>query len=143
MPLHNISSDGRICIGSAAADPGASVGQHIDRLISNFWNSTFNDDIQPHGMPYGDYAEWQAETEINANCWQQWDWLPTAPYATTLNQFIDQPHSRLDPVSNQNAIPDVPMGATWGRFNEWFNDLPEEARLRLIEATREREQVPA
>ena len=139
LPLHNISSDGRICFGSAAADPGATIGQHLNLLINNFWNSTFNDDIQPRGMPYNDYAAWQAASEEDPNCWQTWDWDPNGRYATTLNDLIPEAHSRLDPVEHQNVIPEVPLGATWGRFNEWFTALPEEARLRLQEATRERQ----
>jgi hypothetical protein len=132
LPTNNVSRDGRICFGSAAAEPGANIGEHLDSCVTQFWNSNFNQDIRPN-IPHGTYDEWARLTETNPNIWQTWTWDANISPPITLAQALEASSDRVTAIDVVNGIPNIPMRPTWGRVNEWVNnDLTTEQRLRLL-----------
>jgi hypothetical protein len=73
LPVNNVYDNGGICFGTAAAPPGANLGEHIDNLVSAFWNSQFNMDVRPR-LPYDSYETWDQATQDNQLAWMNWDW---------------------------------------------------------------------
>jgi hypothetical protein len=45
--------------------------------------------------------------------------------------------TRMSPMVSADPIPEVPLGATFGRINQWFDEMDEPTRQRLIVAARQ------
>lgn len=134
MPVNNVNTDGRICFGTAAAEAGENIGQHIDNLVMTFWNSNFNYDITPRLPGYADYAEWEKDSKLDPVCWMKWDWNNWGAYTTKLREISGMTDDRLTPAIALDPIPELPIGPTFGRATEWLQSLSEADRTRLIAA---------
>lgn len=139
LPINNVYQDGRICFGTAAADPGQNIGDHIDALIINFWNANFNYDVWPHLPGFADYREWQKATQDDPTCWLKWPWNDRAKWDTRTYKvaaLLKIAEDRLSPAILPNAIPDLPMSPTFGRAAEWVSTLSEANKRLLLAALR-------
>ena len=130
LPTNNVYRDGNICFGTAATDPGQNIGEHIDGLVTAFWNSNFNQDVRPT-LPFGSYEAWATHTAEDPNCWQQWDWT-TVSEAYELQRLFSIEPNRTTRIETTNGIPDLPMQATWGRVLQWVNSELTSDQQRLL-----------
>lgn len=137
LPVNNVYEDGRICIGTAAAPPGQNIGQHIDNLITAFWNSDFNYDVWPSLPQHIDYDKWQKDSETDPMCWTKWPWTDNARWNLQNRTMLEAAQIAGDRTTLAIApdpIPDLPMGATFGRVEEWLAGLQQQQRERLTTA---------
>lgn len=136
--LPNVYEDGRICFGSTGANADQSISDRIDATVNGFFTSRFNDDLtirRPNRART--YRAWMRMTEHNPTGWLEWeDWDENAG----LHRFrsFDQVGShggygqRLAPMIAADPIPAVPLGATFGRIQEWLDSLDNRQRSRLM-----------
>lgn len=129
----NVYDDGRICFGSTAADANQPLHRRLAQLANEFWVSRFNNDLSlrfPNG--WNGWGEWEDMTENDPTGWAEWsDWdnayIPHYSWNSETNP--DAEHiTRFDPMVSADGIPEVPLGATWGRASEWYASLGERER---------------
>jgi hypothetical protein len=134
LPINNVYTDGRICFGSAAAEPGQNIGQHIDNLVTNFWNTDFNYDVWPHLPGFTDYEEWQKVSATDPTCWLKWPWDDPTRWDypnMTIEGIAGVVADRITPIVPADLIPELPTGATFGRTEQWLATLTDAQRDRL------------
>ncbi len=137
----NVYQDGRICFGSTGAAADQSLADRIDQTINEFYVSTFNRDLAiryPNG--WRNYATWERTTAADPLGWLSWPDLDPQSNRTRMYSFNDMTSqwiagaARNAPVVVQDGIPDLPMGATFGRINQWLAGLTSGQRLRVATA---------
>jgi hypothetical protein len=135
--LPNIYGDGRICFGSTAPDANTDLATRLNTIVNSFYMSHFNHDLQiryPNG--WRSNTAWVRMTENDPTAWTEWsDWTMTTrdhkSWTQLVTEHVGEVVTRLDPVIAADPIPPLPMGATWGRTEEWFQGLTPTQRLRL------------
>jgi hypothetical protein len=148
--LPNVYHDGRICFGSTGANANQTLAQRLNQTVNEFYVSRFNDDLtirRPNGART--YREWMRMTENDPTGWMNWrEWDVNAGYGGVYSYDIlmseiglDRPDARFEPMLAADPIPDVPIGATFGRLNEWLEALPQAGRARLFEAVTRNQQA--
>ena len=134
--LPNVYEDARICFGSTGADAYQPLADRLDQIVNEFYVSTFNNDLtirRPNG--WRGWANWERMTTTNPMGWMTWpDWTTRTATSWTERcaQFVNGLDTRNTPMASADPIPDVPLGATFGRINEWFNEMDVHQRRRLI-----------
>ena len=138
--LPNIYSDGRICFGSTGVNADASIADRLDRTVNEFYATEFNRDLSIHyPRAYRGYTAWKNATRDNPMCWTAWDdFAPESGWShyswnMTCGAWSAGSINRTDPVVGADGIPELALGATFGRINQWIAALPaaQQARLRV------------
>jgi hypothetical protein len=138
--LPNIYEDARICFGSTGANAQQSIADRLDQIVNEFYTTTFNGDLtirRPNG--WRGWANWERMTTTNPMGWLTWtDWTtrPMASWADLCGNAAAGSTTRNDPMVAADGIPDIPLGATFGRINEWFAGMDTPTRHRLLIAAR-------
>jgi len=145
--LPNVYGDGRICFGSTAANMDQSLAQRLDQTVNEFYVSRFNRDLtiyRPNGART--WRTWERMTEKDPTGWMEWDDLDPVKGGHQFYSFDSLATeqrvgmtSRFSPMVAAEPIPEVPIGATFGRLQQWLNDMgdtPEanSQRDRLLQA---------
>lgn len=133
----NVYDDGRICFGSTGADANQILADRLDQTVNEFYVSTFNHDLtinRPNN--WRGWTNWVKETRKDPMSWMTWtDWTTRTGAMTSWNLICEDwgnsTTSRNAPMVAANPIPDVPMGATFGRINEWIGSMTPEMYRRL------------
>lgn len=146
--LPNVYADGRICFGTTAADANQSLADRIDSTVNGFFTSTFNSDLTiryPNG--WRNWTAWEQMSTASPNDWTTWPDLDPRggirsfySWEALNGSFSNHTANRLDPVIANDGIPELPLGATFGRTHEWLNGLTPEQRARLAAVMAERTQ---
>ena len=142
--LPNVYPDGRICFGSTGADMDQTLAERLNQTCNEFYVSNFNRDLtirRPDSAR--SYRAWERMTQKDPTGWTKWtDWDPN----NGLHQFFSFDSllagnripnirdGRNAPMIAADGIPDVPMGATIGRINEWLDQFDNSQRDRLLQA---------
>jgi hypothetical protein len=139
--LPNVYEDGRICFGSTGANADQSLADRLDQTVNDFFVSRFNDDLhirRPNRART--YRQWMRMTENNPTGWTEWeDWDPNNGYHTfvAFDDLVARRtviSDRFSPMIARDPIPEVPLGATFGRLQEWLDGLDQSQRSRLMTA---------
>lgn len=140
----NVYPDGRICFGGTAADMEQSLAERLNQTCNEFWVSNFNRDLtirRPDDAR--SWRTWERMTQKDPTGWAKWSDLDPMRSTRAFFSFdslmsghrLPNPiDGRLATVVAADAIPDVPMGATFGRLNEWLDELDNSQRDRLLQA---------
>lgn len=145
--LPNVYSDGRICYGSTGVSPNQPLSQRIDQLVNEWYLTTFNNDLidgrrrpfpfEPH--PKSSLLPWATATrEQGASAWLSFpEWDMTTGYNDeapnwTVEEAFNSDVSRMSPMTFTEAIPAIPVPATFGRTEEWLRGLSAVQRGRLL-----------
>jgi hypothetical protein len=137
--LPNIYQDGRICFGSTAPDANQTIGDRLTQIVNEFWLSGFNNDLtirRPNNAR--GWTQWERMTETDPTGWTNWrDWEPGAHGRFSFRNLASNVGmtSRSDEVIVPDAIPPLPLGASFGRVEEWIQSLNNGQRARLIQTT--------
>lgn len=129
------NESGSICFGSTGANANASIADRIDQTMNEFYATRFNHDLGIH-YPNGwnGYTEWERMTVQTPNEWMKWpDWdgrYPLFSYADICGTRFD----RSQQLAVVDPIPAIPLGASFGRIEEWVDALPQNHRARLLRA---------
>jgi hypothetical protein len=139
--LPNVYGDGRICFGSTGANAEQSLAQRINQTANEFYVSMFNRDLtirRPNGSR--SWTPWERMTVKDPTGWMKWtDWNSNSGQRfhsmDGLVADLGIGHSvmaaRLEPMISADPIPEVPMGATFGRISEWLDGMTTDQRARL------------
>lgn len=137
----NVYGDCRICFGSTGAEADQILSQRIDQTVNEFWATTFNNDltiVRPEGSRT--YRRWLRMTENNPTGWLEWDDFVDDGTRHTFYSFNDFSFNRatniparMDEMVANEGIPEIPLGATFGRVREWIQTLEPTQRLRILE----------
>jgi Prokaryotic E2 family D len=140
--LPNVYEDGRICFGSTGADASQTLANRLNQTCNEFYVSRFNHDLtirRPNGART--YREWERMTQNNSTGWMDWrDFDPALGYHTfrSYDDLVRQArvtmNDRFAPMLAAEPIPDIPLGASFGRLNEWLETLDSSQRDRLLQA---------
>lgn len=145
--LPNVYGDGRICFGSTGARADQSLADRLDETIAQFYVSTFNHDLTIH-YPNGwrNWARWEKMTEEDPTGWMNWpDLNPTTTtrnkysWASLAHEYMSGASHRDSPVLAADGIPELPIGATFGRIDQWFALLTNNQRVRLMAVGNQRQ----
>lgn len=132
--LPNIFNDERICFGSTAPPATQRYGDRVDNIINEFFVSQFNNDLTIYfPAKYGGWTGWTraASDPFDWVDWPEW----TNGQERTLAQILDvERTNRLDPILTNNGIPELPLGMTFGRAEEWLTGLTDSQRAHLLRA---------
>lgn len=139
--LPNVYRDGRICFGSTGADAEQSLANRLTQTVNEFYISRFNRDLairRPNGART--YREWVRMTETNPTGWmdwQDWDaglgWHDFRSFNDLTRDARITMNDRFAPMLAAEPIEPVPLGASFGRLNEWVNALDNSQRDRLLQ----------
>lgn len=147
--LPNVYEDARICFGSTGADAAQPVHTRIDSIVNTWYISQFNNDVhggRNHPLPFNaslpnGWREWVLQTrEWGAMAWTKFpEWAITnndnGVTSFTVSEVINSGHlGRMAPITVVDAIPELPMPATFGRSEEWLRGLTRLQRSRLHRA---------
>lgn len=140
--IPNVYSDGRICFGSTGANADQSIADRLDQTVSEFYISNFNNDLtirRPNAAR--SYRQWERMTEKDPTGWMEWrDWDETQisherySFNNVINNRGNATVGRFSPMIAPDAIPPVPLGASFGRLQEWLDDLEGSQRGLLLRA---------
>jgi hypothetical protein len=140
--LPNVYEDGRICFGSTGASANQSLADRLDQIVNEFYISRFNHDLnirRPNN--WRGWAAWERATIANQNCWTQWPDLdptntpwPLSSWDDHCARYLAADHPRTGPVIAADPIPELALGATFGRINDWLGAMETNQRARLLEA---------
>lgn len=143
--LPNVYEDGRICFGSTAADADQTIAQRLNQTVNEFFLSRFNGDLhirRPNGAP--SYTSWLAMTQNDPTAWVDWtDWSNPSRWSLEMLARNMRPESRFEPMVAADPIPEVPLGATFGRITEWLQTMTPIQRTRFIAAATAFPEEPA
>lgn len=133
--LPNLSSDGRICWGATGVNPDMTLADRIDTLTNQWYLSRFNADLDGNvPLPYGEenFGRWVRESAEDINSWQRWpEWNDTTrKYSVSALLAEHDIVPRTTQITMPNAIPDVPIQMTFGRWEDWWRQLPTDQRGR-------------
>lgn len=134
--LPNVYDDARICFGSTGADAYQPLADRLDQIINEFYVSTFNHDLTIH-RPNGwrGWRAWERMTETNPMgwlTWPDWDQRPKVSWESLCARWQQDPSQRFAYMASADPIPEVPLGATFGRINEWLTEMDPTLRRRLM-----------
>lgn len=129
--LPNVYQDARICFGSTGANSNQTLADRLDDTVNNFFASTFNRDLtirRPQTLRT--YSAWRAMTRTDPTAWANWpdfdpqqtQWELTS-WNYWQNQLLANNATRHATVIAADNIPELPLGATFGRAREWLNTL--------------------
>ena len=142
--LPNVYDDGRICFGATSADMNQTLAQRLNQTVNEFYVSNFNRDLtirRPDGART--WRQWERMTEKDPTGWMKWsDWDPTQSNHTRFSYDLLMAATRTRTLQvartefmvSPDAIPEVPLGATFGRLSEWLDGLDNSQRDRLLQA---------
>lgn len=142
--LPNVYPDGRICFGSTGANAAQSLAQRLDQTVNEFYISRFNSDLSirfPVIFDQNEYSErWNAWAASRASSWGSWtDWAPgmytTFSWNNMITQFLAHTATRDEFMAIPDGIPDVPLGASFGRIAEVLADWADTDIERMNVAT--------
>jgi hypothetical protein len=130
----NVYHDGRICWGSAGVSPSLTLADRLDQLTNDFYVSRFNSDLDGNvPLPYNEpnYARWVRESAEDAASWRRWPEFTDRNVTKYTVENLLQTHGvtpRLTEIVMPDAIPEVPVRLTFGRWDEWWMALEPEQR---------------
>jgi hypothetical protein len=138
--IPNVYDDARICFGSTGAEADQNLADRLDQTVNEFYISNFNHDLtirRPNG--WTNWGTWKRETLSNPASWANWtDWTQRTHDMTSWNKLCEDWFSdstpRYAPMIASDPIPEVPLGATFGRINEWITTMNPDQYRRLFTA---------
>lgn len=140
--LPNVYEDGRICFGSTGANAEQSLANRLNQTCNEFYSSRFNNDLiirRPNNAR--GYRQWERMTVNNPTGWMEWpDFNPDLGYHqfSSFNSLTRDARIRIQdrfaPMVSPEPIAAVPVGASFGRLNEWIDLLDNSQRDRLLQA---------
>ena len=137
--LPNVYDDGRICFGSTGANADQTLSDRLNQTVNEFFVSEFNSDLhirRPNGART--WRSWERMTVNDPTGWMQWDdWTNTTNQHYSYTDLCGRArvnHDRFEPMIAGNPIPEVPLGASFGRIREWLATLDNSQRSRMLEA---------
>lgn len=145
--LPNVSNDGNICFGSTGVDPGMALPDRVDRLVSDWYLTEFNNDLvggRSHPFPFNAgidrmFRPWvDATRELGASAWTTFpEWALRAGedgvQSRTVREALNLGAEArvLNPATFTEAIPELRAPMTFGRSEEWLRGLTAIQRGRL------------
>lgn len=145
----NCDARGGICYGSTGVPASLPLGVRIDRLISEFWQTTFTHDSGT-GSPWQSetrstsWARWDRESRADPNAWMKFpEWENTVEpnragqgriAQFTLRSILGSTHDRTRPVQLEGTIPDMVFPFTFGRAEEYARTWTPVDRHRMLVA---------
>jgi hypothetical protein len=131
--LPNIYRDsGSICFGSTGGRADQTIADRIDQIVNEFYATEFNHDLTirfPNG--WSGFGPWESMTENKPLDWANWsDWTRTDLWS--LNSRLGQQFDRTTTLVAADPIPEIPIGASFGRTQEWLASLTNSQRVRIL-----------
>lgn len=136
----NVYNTGKICWGTTGANPSLSLADRIDSLVHDWYLSTFNSDLDGEvSLPYNErnYRRWVDETRTNPLCWQNWpEWTNESVSKNSVRNLLSfhGANATVDTITLPNLIPPIGNNLTFGRWEEWFNNIQPVQRGRALRA---------
>lgn len=128
--LPNVYEDGRICFGSTGADVNQTLAKRLSQTVNEFYASQFNNDLairRPQGAR--GWRQWERMTQNDPTGWMEWSDLDPSQgihmmrsYNNLIQQTATQGIGRFEPMVAANPIPEVPIGASFGRVQQWIDE---------------------
>lgn len=141
--LPNVYSDGRICWGSTGVSSSLSMSDQLDGLVNGWYSSRFNSDLDGNRpYPYGEnsFRRWVEESARSATCWEMWpEWNQEV---TKVKDLLEEAGTSYRPavVRLANTIPEIRTPASFGRWEDWWQEIPIVERRRALIAAQNVEQ---
>lgn len=143
----NCDTRGGICYGSTGVPANLPLGVRVDRLIAEFWQTTFTHDSGT-GSPWQSetgstsWARWDRESKADPNAWMkfpEWDDKKAQEgrgriVQKSLRSLLGSIHDRTRPIEVEGMIPDMVMPFTFGRAEEYARTWTPVDRHRMFVA---------
>lgn len=142
--LPNVFGNGRICFGNTAPAATTTLADRVNSIVNEFYLSNFNNvgHTRAHYLPWNspDFDKWVKESKDNPLCWLQFPEFQEGTPEWNLQEHhtvkgMFERHGgaipRTEPHTGVGTIPEVAMRPTFGKVQEWVDNLTPGQRYRL------------
>jgi hypothetical protein len=146
--LPNVNDMGDICFGNTGANARQPLHRRVDSLVNDWYLTEFNNDLlsgRTHPFPYWDQhrainpclRQWVEDTrEHGASAFTRWpEWTQNMPIRRSVNEWMSTADVAPNQIVNINvtdALPTFVMPMTYGRMEQFFQEMPAPQRLRAL-----------